>query len=132
MVYQERNKSKRKGFKGILYNFVYSWHGLVYAYSHEKSMWIHAFLSVLTIVIGLFLKLRWVEWLIIILVLGVILAIELLNTGIEAVVDMVTHEYNKLAKVAKDSGSAATFVATVIGLITILSIYIPKFMEIIK
>ena len=130
MVYDERNKSKRKGVKGILYNFVFSWQGLVYAYKHEKSMWIHAVLSLLTVVLGLFLHLRGIEWLIIMIVLGAILSIELLNTGIESVVDMITHDYHELAKVAKDTGSAATFVATLIGVITILSIYIPKFIDI--
>ena len=130
MVYDERNKSKRKGIKGILYNFVFSWQGLVYAYKHEKSMWIHAVLSLVTVILGLFLNLRGIEWLIIMIVLGAILSIELLNTGIESVVDMITHDYHELAKVAKDTGSAATFVATTIGFITILSIYIPKFVEI--
>ena len=130
MVYDERNKSKRKGLKGILYNFVFSWQGLSYAYAHEKSMWIHAVLSLITIIIGLFLNLRGIEWLIIMIVLGAILSIELLNTGIESVVDMITHDFHELAKVAKDTGSAATFVATMIGVITILSIYIPKFVEI--
>ena len=130
MVYDERNKSKRKGIKGILYNFVFSWQGLVYAYKHEKSMWIHAVLSLITVMLGLFLHLRGIEWLIIMIVLGAILSIELLNTGIESVVDMITHDYHELAKVAKDTGSAATFVASTIGVITILSIYVPKFIEI--
>lgn len=130
MVYDERNKSKRKGLKGILYNFVFSWQGLVYAYKHEKSMWIHAVLSIITAILGLYLNLRGIEWLIILIVLGAILSIELLNTGIESVVDMVTHDYHELAKVAKDTGSAATFVATIIGFITILSIYVPKFVAI--
>jgi len=130
MVYDERNKSKRKGIKGILYNFVFSWQGLTYAYMHEKSMWIHAVLSIITVILGLFLNLRGIEWLIILIALGAILSIELLNTGIESVVDMVTHDYHELAKVAKDTGSAATFVASMIGVITILSIYIPKFVEI--
>ena len=130
MVYDERNKSKRRGIKGILYNFVFSWQGLTYAYKHEKSMWIHAVLSIITIILGLFLNLRGIEWLIIMIVLGAILSIELLNTGIESVVDMVTHDYHELAKVAKDTGSAATFVASMIGIITILSIYIPKFIDI--
>lgn len=130
MVYDERNKSKRKGLKGILYNFVFSWQGLVYAYKHEKSMWIHAVLSLVTVILGLFLNLRGIEWLIIMIVLGAILSIELLNTGIESVVDMITHDFHELAKVAKDTGSAATFVASTIGVVTILSIYIPKFLEI--
>ena len=43
---------------------------------------------------------------------------------------MITHDYHELAKVAKDTGSAATFVASTIGVVTILSIYIPKFVEI--
>ena len=132
MVYDERYKSKRKGLKGILYNFVFSWQGLSYAYTHEKSMWIHAVLSLITIILGLFLNLRGIEWLIIMIVLGAILSIELLNTGIESVVDMITHDYHELAKVAKDTGSAATFVATLIGVITILSIYVPHFINLLN
>ena len=58
MVYDERNKSKRKGIKGILYNFVFSWQGLVYAYKHEKSMWIHAVLSLITVTLPYYLWLQ--------------------------------------------------------------------------
>ena len=129
---EKRNKSKHRGIKGILYNFVYSFQGLEYAYLHEKSMWIHAILSTITIIIGLFLNLRLIEWGIIFIVLGAILSIELLNTGLEAVVDMITIKYNELAKIAKDCGSAATFVATLIGFITILVIYVPKIITLLN
>ena len=132
MLNNKRNKSKHKGIKGILYNFVYSYQGLKYAYLNEKSMWIHVVLSSITIILGIFLNIRPIEWLIIILVLGAILSIELLNTAIEAVVDMITTKYNELAKIAKDCGSAATFIATLIGFITILSIYIPKIVILIN
>lgn len=132
MLNHKRNKSKHKGIKGILYNFVYSWYGLKYAYLNEKSMWIHAILSTITIILGLFLKLRPMEWLIILIVLGAILAIELLNTAIEAVVDMITIKYNELAKIAKDCGSAATFVCSLIGFITILAIFVPKIIDLIN
>ena len=57
--------------------------------------------------------------------------IELLNTAIEAVVDMVTEKYHPLAKIAKDCGSAATCMATLIAVIVHLYIYVPIFWNLI-
>lgn len=120
-----RNKSKYKGLKRIWYSTKYSINGLVYAYMNEKSLWIHAILSILAIILGIVLKIKLSQWSMILISLGVILSLELLNTAIEAIVDMVTLEYHELAKVAKDCGSAATFVASIIGAIIAGVIYIP-------
>ena len=57
--------------------------------------------------------------------------IEFLNTAIEAVVDMVTQKYHPLAKIAKDCGSAATCMATLIATIVHLWIYMPIFWNLI-
>ena len=121
-----RVKGDARGLKKLLYKCIYSFHGLKYAYKNESGILIHLVVSIITIIIGLFLKPSFTQWGIIFIALGVILSIELLNTAIEAVVDMVTIEYNELAKIAKDCGSAATFVVSVIGAITIGAIYVPK------
>lgn len=124
-----RNKSKYTGLKRIIYSAKYSIEGLVYAYKNEKSLWIHAFLSICSIVLGILLKISLLQWSVILIALVVILSIELLNTAIEAIVDMVTLEYNPLAKIAKDCGSAATFVASIIGAIIAGVIFIPKILS---
>ncbi len=121
-----RNKSKYTGFKRLLYSAKYSIDGLMYAYKNEKSLILHGIVSLIAIVIGIIVKLNRYEWCIIVIVLGIILAFELVNTALEACVDMVTTKYNELAKIAKDCGSAASFVTSCIGGIISLYIYIPK------
>ena len=121
-----RNKSKYTGFKRIIYSAKYSIDGLVYAYKNEKSLILHGMVSLVAIALGVMLKLNRYEWCIIVIVLGIILAFELVNTAMEACVDMVTTKYNELAKIAKDCCSAASFVTSCIGGIISLYIYIPK------
>ena len=121
-----RNKSKHTGPSRVVYSTLYSIDGLLYAYKDEKSLILHAVLSFLAIFLGFVLKISINQWSVLLIVLGVILTIELLNTAIEAIVDMVTLEYHELAKITKDCGSAATFVASVIGFIIALVIFVPK------
>ena len=121
-----RNKSKHKGINRIIYSSKFSIEGLIYAYKTEKSLILHAVLSSIAIILGFVLSISINQWIVLLIALGVILMIELLNTAIEAVVDMVTLEYNELAKIAKDCGSASAFVASIIGVIIALVIFIPK------
>lgn len=123
-----RNKSKHKGIRRFIYSIKYSIDGLVYSYKNEKSLWIHAVLTVVAIIFGFLFKISLLEWSIIAIVLIVILAVELLNTAIEAAVDMVTVEFNPLAKIAKDCGSAATFVLSIVGAVIAGIIFVPKIM----
>jgi diacylglycerol kinase (ATP) len=59
----------------------------------------------------LWLQLPRLETVLLLVLMALVLAAELLNSGVEAVVDMATPEYNVLAAKAKDCGSAAVFVA---------------------
>ena len=103
--------------------------GLIYAYKYEQSMLIHVFLTIVAVVMNILLKVTGVEWGITILILGVVLSSELINTAIEAAVDLVTLEIHPLAKIAKDCGSAATFVVTMLGIVICIIIYFPYFLK---
>ena len=58
--------------------------------------------------------------------LGVLLSVELLNTGIERACDAITKEYNPLIKAAKDCGSGATFIIFIVMVILNIIIFYPK------
>ena len=122
-----RDEIKKKGIKRTLRTFKYSMQGLAYAYKNEQSMWIHAIGSVFTITLGFIYHLTLAEWAIIFIALGVILASELINTAIEAAVDLCTLEIHPLAKIAKDCGSAATFVLTLVSVVICLFVFVPYF-----
>lgn len=122
-----RDDIKKKGIKRTLRTFKYSLAGLAYAYKNEQSMWIHAIGSLFTIVLGFIYHLSLSDWAIIFIALGVILASELINTAIEAAVDLCTLEIHPLAKIAKDCGSAATFVLTLVSIVICLFVFVPYF-----
>ena len=79
------------------------------------------------VILGFVFNLKITEWALIFIALGITLACELINTSIEAVVDMVTLEIHPLAKIAKDCGSAATFVLTLVSFVIILLVFVPYF-----
>ena len=122
----KRHKSTYKGIKRIGASIGYSLSGIFYAIRNEKSLILYSVLSVLVIALGLFFGITSNQWIALLLSLGNILTIELINTAIEATVDMVTLENNPLAKIAKDCGSGATFVASMIAIITSLIIFVPR------
>lgn len=119
---------KKKDFKisSLLKVVKYSLQGFDHFYKYERSAILHLVVAVVIILGSLSLDMTAVEWLFMIFILLTMLAIELLNTAIEAICDLVSPEYNKLVKVAKDSASAATFSISVALIIATVIIYVPK------
>ena len=121
--------NKQFGFKRIISSIKNSWNGLKVAYKNEQSMYIHLVCTVILLVLSFLLNISLTQWLIIIAIIGLTLVVELINTAIESTVDLVTKEFHPLAKVAKDTASAAEFVLTIASTVIALMIFIPKIME---
>lgn len=126
MATVSRDEIKKRGFKRFIKSFGYSIDGLKYAYKYEQSMTIHFIMVIFVIAAGFFLKISLFEWLICFMLMGLVMATELINTSIEAVVDLTCPEIHPLAKIAKDTASAAVFVFSVVAAISGLIIFIPK------
>lgn len=124
-----RDDIKKKGIKRLFNSVKNSLDGLFYAYRYEQSLWIHGFATVVAIILGICFKIRLSEWAIIFIALGIILALELINTAIEAAVDLTTTEIHPLAKIAKDCGSAASFVMSIVSIVISLFVFGPYFMS---
>jgi len=122
-----RDEIKKKGIKRTLRTFKFSMDGLVYAYKNEQSMLIHAIGTIFTVALGFIFHIKLTDWALVFIALGVILASELINTAIEAAVDLCTLEIHPLAKIAKDCGSAATFVLTLVSVVICLFVFVPYF-----
>ncbi len=120
-----RDDIKRHGFKRFYKSFTYSIDGLKYAYRYEQSMLIHVIATICVIIANIFFGVKAFEWLVTMMAIGMVLSAELINTAIEATVDLVTLEIHPLAKIAKDCGSAATFVLAMMAAVIGCIIYIP-------
>jgi len=126
-----RDKQKRRGFKRFVNSFKYSYEGLKYAYKYEQSMTIHFSVVVIVVIFGIWLKISLMEWLLCFILFGLVLATELINTSLEAVVDLICPKIHPLAKIAKDTASAAVFVFSIIAFISGLIIFVPKILELL-
>ena len=120
-----RNKLKERGILRFLRSFQYSMEGLIYSYKNEQSMLIHFIVTVFAVFLGFLFDITKTEWILIFLALSIILVAELFNTAIEAIVDLITLEVNPLAKIAKDCGSAATFVVSGVCFIVCAAVMYP-------
>ena len=124
-------KNKSFGIKRIFASVKNSWNGLKVTYKNEQSVYIHLVCTVILLLLSFLLKISLTQWLIIIAIIGLTLVVELINTAIESTVDLVTKEFHPLAKVAKDTASAAEFILTLTSTIIALMIFIFKIMELL-
>ena len=130
--YVESQNFKQLGFKRILKSFKFSFDGLKYAYLHEQSLALHLIAMAIVIACGFGFHISALQWVITLVMGNLILVTELINTSIEAVVDMVTSKYHPLAKVAKDTASAACFVANITAFGMWLVVFIPKIIALFR
>ena len=106
-----------------------SWHGLVFAFKEESAFRQELTLFILLAPIAIFLPIALFEKAVLICSLVLVMAIELLNSSVEAAIDRISFEHHDLSKRAKDFGSAAVMLALLITLILWLSVCLPLFMK---
>ena len=129
----ERNEEKKvEKNKHISNSFKYAFQGIISSFYSERNMKIHIVAIILVVILGIFLKIDEYEWIICIILFGVVVAGELFNTAIETAVDLAMPEINEKAKLAKDISAGAVLVIAIGAAISGLIIFIPKILEIIK
>lgn len=131
MDMESRDELKKRGIKRLVKSFGYALDGLVYAFKYEQNMVVHIISMVLAIILGIILDLSSFEWLLVFLIIGLVVATELINTSIEAVVDLISPEKNELAKIAKDTAAAAVMVFAIVSILIAIFIYLPKLINLI-
>lgn len=98
-----------RGPKQILKALRWSWQGLKAGYAFEASFRLEVYLSLILVPLGLWLGRSALEKCLLVGSLILVLAAELLNSAVEAIVDKASPEFHVLAGRAKDMGSAAVF-----------------------
>lgn len=120
-----------KGRKKFTWNkffksFGYACQGIAAAFKREVNMKIHSFIALVVIIGGMLLKISLLEWFICIIFIGLVIGAELLNTAIEATVDLVYEQEHPLAKLAKDTAAGAVLVLATAACVSGFIIFLPK------
>ena len=120
-----RNKDTGNFMVRYYKSFCHALNGFKYALLHEHNVIIMIIAIILVTSLGFYYDIKTYEWLFCLFAFSSVLATEMINTALEAVVDMVTEKYHPLAKIAKDTMSTATLIFCVISLIGAIIIFVP-------
>ena len=109
-------------------SFGYAIAGIFTGITKERNMKIHLMAAILVVAAGFLLQISITEWCVCLILFGLVMALELVNTAVEAVVDLVTEERKPLAKIAKDTAAGAVLIAAMMAAMIGCMIFLPKIM----
>ncbi len=110
----------------ITKSFRFALSGLKSAFTKEPNFRIHVITAILALGAAYFLGLNSIEWLILSITIFLVIIFELLNTMLEAMVNLVSPELNAEAKIAKDVSAAAVLVSAIFSVIVGIVLFAPK------
>lgn len=117
--------------KNVISSFKYAFQGVFSEIKTERNLKIHISIMILVIIAGIFLKISKMEWIICIILFGLVIGGEMLNSAIETVVDIAMPDINPKAKFAKDVAAGAVLIFAISSTIIGLIIFIPKIIAIL-
>lgn len=118
--------------KRLRKSFGYAFKGIDDVIKHEPNMKIHVVVAILVVIMAFILKVSIIEWIILVLLIGSVLAAETINTTIENLVDMYTKEYDEKAKIVKDTAAGTVLILAITSVIIGLIIFIPKMIYLLE
>lgn len=110
----------------MIRSFGYAFDGVKAAARSEQNLRFHLIAASVVLLLSFLLRISAIQFAIVIICIGFVIAAELLNTAIEKLSDIVLPEYNEKIKVIKDLSAAAVLVVSIIALIIGCIIFIPK------
>ena len=106
-------------------SFGYAFRGVVAALRSEIHLQFHALATVVVAGLGFYFQLSALEWALVALAVGLVWSLELANTAVEAVVNLVSPEYHPLAGRAKDVAAGAVLVGAIAALVVGVLVFWP-------
>lgn len=123
-----RDNKENRGFslRYRLKSFGNAFKGLFQMIRSQHNFRIHIAAGLFALAMGIVLKISVIEWILIVMVIGMVFTAEAFNTAIEEVVDLISPEKSERAGRIKDISAAAVLIAAITALITGVIIFLPK------
>ena len=116
-----------KASSNVLKSFKYSFSGISYVLKTSRNFKIQLIFAVTSLMIGFLLQISQSNYVILIATIMSVLILEILNTSIESIVDLVVKkEFSSLAKISKDTSAGAVLLASINSVIIAVYIFVPK------
>ncbi|HYG00820.1 MAG TPA: diacylglycerol kinase family protein [Chryseosolibacter sp.] len=103
--------------KQFLKSFLFAIRGVKFSIVDQRNLKVQTFIAFITIAAGFYFRITLIEWCIVLITIGLVIGLEIINTAIENLVDLVTTEWKPLAGRIKDMAAGAVLTASVIALV---------------
>ena len=110
----------------------HAWRGIGIFLRSTHNLWVHIFFGFLAIYLGFLLNISNIEWVLIILSIGLVLIAEAFNTAIEIDIDLTSPDFHPYAKDTKDVSAGAVAIAVIFAGIVGLLIFLPKILPLLN
>ena len=122
-----KRQQSYKTSKNLLKSFKYAFHGIYYVIKTSRNFIIQLIFALTILIIAFLLKINTTNFVILIATIMSVLILEILNTSIESIVDLVVKkEFSSLAKISKDTSAAAVLLASINSVVIAIWIFVPK------
>lgn len=119
-------KNEKFSIKKRIKSFSYAFAGLKVLFREEHNSWIHAVAAVLAVAMGFLFRISPMEWIAVVIVIGMVFAAEIINSSIERTADFIKAERDDRKRDIKDLGAAAVLVCAIAAAVVGIIIFIPK------
>lgn len=120
--------TKHSGLK----SFKYAADGIKEAFYNEPNFRVHVIVAVVVLIAALYFQFTIEKLSILILTISFVIILELVNTAIEKVVDKISPNYSRLARVAKDVSAAAVLLSAFVAVLVGLLLFVPYILQLVS
>lgn len=125
MSIEEKQKSKFS-FRDRIKSANHAWRGIGILIKTSHNAWVEIFFGILALYLGYILCISSLEWIVLVLAIGLVIVAEAFNTAIEVDIDLTSPEYHPYARDTKDIAAGAVLLMVLIATIIALIIFVPK------
>ena len=115
--------------KRLFKSFTYAFRGLIKTFKEEQNLRIQSIAALLVVLSAWFFQVNRLEWCLLILVVGLVIFAEIINSAVERVTDVLKPRINNYVKEIKDIMAAAVMLASLIAVIVGVIIFAPYFVN---
>lgn len=112
--------------KSFFQSFIFAANGIQHAFVNERNFLIQAAVAAAVLILSWVLEITRVEWMVLLINIGLVLGFEMMNTCIERICNLIHPQHSNLVKIIKDVAAAAVLLLAIMATICGLIIFIPK------
>ena len=128
----DKKKDSRLYNKNFIEAWINAFSGIAHGFKTQRNLKIQLVAGIAVIILGIILKISNAEWAILMLSVFLVLGTEMMNTAVEAAVDLCTEEYHEKAKIAKDVAAGAVVLTALNAVIVSYFLFADKIVQLFK